>query len=428
MKAGQPAPPSAVHWITSRLEDRGFETWTVGGAVRDAILGRPSGDWDLATRATPNEVRRIFKRTVPIGIEHGTVGILKGGVLYEITTFRRDVETDGRHAVVRFSDSIDEDLARRDFTINAIAWHALRRELRDPFDGAGDLNRGLLRTVGTAEERFQEDYLRILRAFRFAGRFGLRVDEELFSAAQTFSDRLATLSAERVREELLKVLDADPDPTVALEAYRTSGALAVLYPEWARRMSDPDGSTWWDDGLRVMGHLPPGRPSLRLASRLRGVPAADTAALLVRLRFSNRMADRVARIAAARALPDGGESDAAVRLWLSREGPEMLAPSARLELASARAARAGPSPDEVVDRWRRARAALRARPPLSVGDLRIDGRRLKGLGLRPGPLFGEILEVLLGEVLESPERNEPDYLDRRALEVASEEGEASPRE
>lgn len=415
MTVGRPLPPPAVRWITETLEGRGFETWTVGGAVRDALLGRPGGDWDLATRATPAEMRRIFKRTVPIGIEHGTVGILKGDVLYETTTFRKDVETDGRHAVVRFADSIDEDLARRDFTVNAIAWHALREELRDPFEGVADLERGVLRTVGDAEERFREDYLRILRAFRFAGRFGFRVDDGVTAAARTFAEQLTTLSAERVREELMKVLDADPDPTVALEAYRTSGALGVLYPELASRSAEEGGSAWWRERLGVVAHLPRGRPSLRLAALLRGVAPDAAAAILVRLRFSKRMTDRVARVAAAGGLPGIEAPDADARRWLSAHGPGMLAPAARIELAAARTSDLDPRPSAVVERWRRVKSVLRSGAPLTVGDLHIDGRRLKALGLRPGPLFGEVLEALLAWVLDDPGRNTPESLDEQAL-------------
>src|SRR5690606_14370270 len=151
--------PQAVREITRRLEEAGYQTWAVGGAVRDAVLGLPAGDWDLATRARPHEVRRLFRRTVPIGIEHGTVGVLgRDGVLYEVTTFRRDVETFGRHAVVEFADTVEEDLARRDFTLNALAWHPLTAELKDPFGGLRDLEERRLRTVGRPEERFAEDY------------------------------------------------------------------------------------------------------------------------------------------------------------------------------------------------------------------------------------------------------------------------------
>lgn len=411
-----PEAPPAVRWITRTLEEAGYETWAVGGAVRDALAGRPSGDWDLATRARPATVRSLFRRTVPIGIEHGTVGVLaRDGTLFEVTTFRKDVETDGRHAVVEFATTLEEDLARRDFTINAIAWHALREEIFDPFEGLGDLERGVLRTVGTASERFREDYLRILRALRFAGRFELEIEEETWAAAQALVEHLTKLSPERIREELMKVLGDDPSPARSLRLYGDSGALRVLYPELnAVRRQDPDA---WDRRLAVIEALPPGRADLRLAALLRGLAGQAVAAVLVRLRLSNRMTDDVAHLAGAEPMPDADAPDADVRRWLSRHGPERLNPLARLELADARTVG-----DErcraVVDAWRRARDVLRTGPPLALSDLALDGRGLIALGMKPGPRFGDILEELLAWVLEDPERNRADVLEEKASEVA----------
>src|SRR5918996_1093130 len=135
------SPPGPVLDIAKRLENAGFETWCVGGAVRDALLGHAGLDWDLATAATPQEVRKLFRRTVPVGIEHGTIGVLDAqGRMHEVTTFRRDVQTDGRHAVVEFGASLRDDLARRDFTINAIAYSPARETLHDPFAGRADLD------------------------------------------------------------------------------------------------------------------------------------------------------------------------------------------------------------------------------------------------------------------------------------------------
>ncbi len=171
-EAGAFHPPDGFLAIAERLEAGGFEAWGVGGAIRDAHMGVDRADWDIATDARPAQVRGLFPRTVPLGIEHGTVGVIAGdGTMYEVTTFRRDVETDGRHAVVEFAESIDEDLSRRDFTINAVAWRPATGELRDPFRGLADLDRGVLRAVGDPEQRFAEDYLRVLRGLRFAGRY-----------------------------------------------------------------------------------------------------------------------------------------------------------------------------------------------------------------------------------------------------------------
>jgi tRNA nucleotidyltransferase (CCA-adding enzyme) len=407
-----------VRWITRTLEEAGFETWAVGGAIRDALRGRGSGDWDLATRARPGEMQRVFRRTVPIGVEHGTVGVIaKDGVMYEVTTFRRDVETDGRHAVVSFADTIDEDLGRRDFTMNAVAWHPIRDEVRDPFDGVGDLERGVLRAVGVAADRFAEDYLRVLRALRFAGCFRLVVDPDTWAAACAAVGHLPTLSAERIREEILKVLDADREPSTSLELYRRSGALKVLYPELDAVAAADDGT--WGGVLRVVDHLPPGRPLLRLAGLLSVLPPREAAQVLTRLRLSNAQVDEVAHRAGAAPMPGAEASDADVRRWLTSVGRTRLAALARLELARARAV--GPAaPADVVAAWRRCRAVLASAPPLDVSDLAVDGRDLIRMGLRPGPRFGTLLTELLQWVLEDPARNEAEMLVERARELVDE--------
>ena len=420
MSVIQPVAPDAVRWIVRTLEEGGYETWGVGGAIRDAVLGRRSGDWDLATRARPSQVRRLFKRTVPIGVEHGTIGVLaRDGTLFEVTTFRKDVDTDGRHAVVEFADTIGEDLSRRDFTINAIAWHPLREELFDPFDGAGDLERHVLRTVGAARDRFHEDYLRILRAIRFAGRFELDMEEDTWSALGALVDRLPALSAERIRDELLKVLGADPRPGRALSMYRTSGALHVLFPEVEALAETSAGVGSWSHTLGVIDRLPAGRPHLRLAALLRPLQADAVAAVLMRLRLSNANVDDVARLAGLEPLPAPDAAEEDVRRWLSRHGVTSLHAAARMDLAAARHEDGG-APSRcasVVAGWRRAKAVCRARPPLRVAELAIDGRDLIRLGLRPGPRFGDVLEGLLDWVLEDPARNAPDVLAPRALEL-----------
>ncbi len=225
--------PDAVAAIAKRLEDQGYETWAVGGAVRDALLGGSRGDWDLATAARPETVLELFRPSYPVGMQFGTVGV-RGidGKLYEITTFRRDIETDGRHAVVEYADRLDEDLARRDFTINAIAYHPLHHEFHDPMGGWEDLQCRVLRCVGEPATRFAEDYLRVLRGLRFAGRYELEIDPATWDALVAAAPNLPRLSGERVREEILKVL-AGPVPSRSLELYRRSGAVVVLIPEFA---------------------------------------------------------------------------------------------------------------------------------------------------------------------------------------------------
>ncbi len=443
--------PRAVRWIVARLEEEGYETWAVGGAVRDALRGRPSQDWDLATRAPPEEVRRIFPRTVPVGVEHGTVGVLtREGALYEVTTFRRDVETFGRHAVVAFAETLEEDLQRRDFTINALAWHPLREELRDPHGGARDLQVRVLRTVGDPADRFAEDYLRVLRALRFAGRFGLEITGETWRALRDAASQLGILSPERIREELWKVLSGDPTPGRTLELYRRSGALAVSYPELARVAgAGAEGAPEWTHTLSVVGEILPHRTSLRVAVLLGDLgtpapteedpplprshgPARDVnrlramvraAALLMRLRHSNLQVETISGlVGAGPELPSEEGHPAEVRRWLSRVGRERVPDLVRWAAAEARMERgkggeAGRS--DVVASWHRIRAAARSGHPLTVGDLAVNGRDLIRLGLRPGPQFGDILEVLLERVLHEPGKNRPEVLEEWALELAS---------
>ena len=429
-----PSAPPAVRWIIRTLEDAGFDTWAVGGAVRDTLAGRAGGDWDLTTRAHPEQVRKAFKRTVPIGIEHGTVGVLtRDDTLYEVTTFRRDVETFGRHAVVEFAEELEEDLARRDFTINAIAWHPLREELRDPFGGAEDLEARVLRTVGDAKTRFGEDYLRVLRALRFAGHFEMTIEEDTWVALCGCRDQLPRLSPERVREELTKILVSSPRPSRALSLYAAAGILPVLYPELdpcVGYMDDGDGLDAWSRGLLMADAAAMGRPLVRLACFLHpvGFPrtgpvtgdspgvrgALRTAAMMGRLRYSRASTDKVAALVGTAAQPPRpGAAPAELRRWLSEVRFADLHDLARVWIAKARVdARSGDdeASERVTARWRAIRGELAGHPPLTVNELALDGRSLIAMGLRPSPRFGEILAHLLDLVLEDPTRNEQKQL------------------
>jgi tRNA nucleotidyltransferase/poly(A) polymerase len=392
------AAPLAVRWIARTLEEAGHETWAVGGAVRDAILGNPTGDWDLATQAHPRQVRSLFRKTVPIGIDHGTVGVLgRDGTLYEVTTFRKDVQTFGRHAVVEFASTLDEDLSRRDFTINAIAWHPLRGELWDPFGGVEDLQRGVLRTVGPPTRRFAEDYLRILRALRFAGQFGLEIDGDAWVALCEGHDRLTKLSPERVREELMKALAVPERPSATLGLYAISGVLGVLYPELEPTVALPRADLGpgdvWTHGLLTADALSAARPLLRLAAvlaglvwtvdRAGGAPEGEAKSrgragseiakrLMERLRFSNVDTGEVVHLVRWSVDSPGVITRGpALRRWLGRVGRDSVPDILRLRIASHRAdaARAPSDPVEVLLHCRTVRDELRRRPPLTVRDL-----------------------------------------------------------
>jgi tRNA nucleotidyltransferase (CCA-adding enzyme) len=434
-------PPGAVPWICRMLEEAGHETWAVGGAVRDALAGLPSGDWDLTTSARPDEVRRLFRRTVPIGVQHGTVGVLaRDGTMYEVTTFRRDVETTGRHAVVAFAETLDEDLARRDFTINAVAWHPLRGVLRDPFGGADDLRKRVLRTVGEAADRFAEDYLRVLRALRFAGAFGLVVDPDTWRSLARAVPHMHILSPERVREEMDKVLGG-PRPSSALGLYACSGALEFFYPELValQRRGEIRASSAWTRNLLTVDLLSPRRPGLRWAALLAGIGTAPgtmgageeeepprrrgllrAAALLRRLRSSNARIEEVAGLVEwVDEAPAPDAPDADLRRFLSGAGRERLSALLRIWAARARVdtafGRQEGARSAFVERARRLRTIARSDVPLSVSELAVNGRDLIRAGHRPGAHFGDLLRHLLDRVLEEPGRN-----DREALLLVAE--------
>jgi len=392
--AGFPVPldlPDEVMRIARTLEEAGFETWCVGGALRDRLLGGPQQDVDLATAATPEQVQALFRRTVPVGVRHGTVGVLDGTRrLHEVTTFRRDVRTDGRHAEVAFGASLEEDLARRDFTINALAYHPTRQEWRDPFDGAGDLRHGVIRAVGVAADRFREDFLRILRGLRFAARLGFRIEPGTWEAMRAATPGLAGLSAERVREEWFKGLATARSVATLVGLWRDSGAAAVVLPEL-------------DPGVTLAGADREPRDPVLLTTLL----VRDADRVLQRLRASAAEVSRAARILGVPAAPDS-LAPGAVRRWLWRAGP------AADDLLAAHQLRTGaPAP------WAATVAGIRARgEAVDRGALAVTGQDLAAAGIPAGPVMGRVLAALLEEVLDDPARNERSLLLARARELA----------
>lgn len=413
-------PPAAVREIARRLEGAGHETWCVGGAVRDALLGSADLDWDLATAATPDVVRQLFPRTVPVGMEHGTIGVFgSDGRLHEVTTFRADVETDGRHAVVKFGVSLDEDLARRDFTINAMAWSPSHNQLRDPFGGQEDLRARLVRAVGDPARRMAEDRLRALRAIRFASRFDFAIDADTWRAIVDSAPSLTRLSVERVFQEWTKTLEQVRCPSAAFDRWRTSGALAVLVPSL---MDVPAGF------FAAIDHIPlasrssrPERASLRRLIRLvlPFMPLGGTGArdALTALRASNSESAFASALAATWA-SSGQEleglaiapvaSDAALRHIVARIGRLRVHGTLRAFAAvwAARRAAGAAAPTQ-LETLRLARRMLRIAftDPVALGDLAVSGDDLREAGIRPGPQLGRILHRLLQRVLDDPTLN-----------------------
>jgi len=373
--------PSEVLTIAKKLEDAGFETWCVGGAIRDNLLGLENHDFDLTTSAPPAEVQKVFRRTVPVGIEHGTVAVLDAANQpHEVTTFRKDIQTDGRHAVVEFGVSLMDDLARRDFTINAIAYHPVRHEWRDPFQGEQDLAKKLIRSVGDPNWRFQEDYLRILRALRFSARFEFRIHARTLEAAKANAQGLAQLSAERVRDEWFKGLKTAKKMSKLVTLWRDVGATRIWLPETGAGSGEQ----------RAVDKLP--RDPVLITAYL----AKDPASLLTRLKCSTRDIERGRAIGQWREKYPDPKDPVAVRRWLAAVGPYADDLLALL-----------PAPRSLLHGVERIRAAGE---PLTLKDLAVKGDDLIAAGVRPGPGVGEALARLLEEVLEDPARNTKEYL------------------
>jgi len=374
-----PIPPEVLK-IAKTLEHAGFETWCVGGAIRDNLLDQPNHDFDLTTSAPPQEVQQLFKRTVPVGIEHGTVAVLDANNQpHEVTTFRKDIQTDGRHAVVEFGVSLMDDLARRDFTINAIAYHPIRHEWRDPFQGQQDLEKKLIRSVGDPNWRFQEDYLRILRALRFSARFEFRIHARTLEAAKANAQGLAQLSAERVREEWFKGIKTAKKVSKLVGLWKDVGATRIWLPELAK-----------DYDAAAVDKLP--RDPALISAYL----AKDPASLLTRLKCSNKDIERGRAIGQWRDKYPEAKDHAAIRRWLSATGEYADDLLALLP-------RSAPLHKAVL-------SVREKNPPLALKDLAVKGDDLIAAGVRPGPDVGETLARLLDEVMEDPSRNTKEYL------------------
>jgi len=397
--AAIPAPARA---ICEALRADGHGAWVVGGCVRDHLLGRAVADWDLCTSARPERVMKLFARTIPTGLAHGTVTVVRDREHFEVTTLRGDGEySDGRRPdAVRFLDDIADDLARRDFTVNAIAYDPIAEALVDPHGGLDDLRRGVLRAVGDPAQRFGEDGLRVLRGARFTASLGFDLDPATEAAIPGALGVLRRVSPERVREEWLKALKA-PSPSRAFAVMARTGILGVNIPALTAPTHDPMA---WERSLRAVDACPPPATS-RLAALLYTVDARLLEAWLRTTKFSNE--ERATVVALRRALPlaaPGAWSDADVRRWLRGVGRAAAGPV--LDVAAA-------VHGEAALEGLRARvdAALASQVPLSMGELAIDGNALMGaLGMEPSRALGLLLAGLLEQVLEDPSRNTPETL------------------
>jgi tRNA nucleotidyltransferase/poly(A) polymerase len=354
-------------------------------------------------------------------------------MMHEVTTFRRDVQTDGRHAVVEFGASLDDDLARRDFTINAIAVSPRTGAIRDPFGGRADLEKKLVRAVGVPDERLREDRLRALRAIRFAARLGFEIEHETWQAIVRSAPHLPRLSRERVKQEIEKTMEQVRCPSRAFALWRSSGAVTSLIPPLADQEPIAFASA---DHIPLPGATRrPERTDARRAHRILslflGLDATRVRTALHDLRFSNAEVRTMAKLAEqwatlfesmSAALCDAVEpADATVRRWAATTGRTQLAPFLRLAEARWAATRATGGSAPTVTRAKSVyRRALRIayRDPIELADLAVDGEDLQREGIARGPALGKILRRLLEWVVEEPARNTRDQLLARAGNLA----------
>lgn len=445
-------PPTAVLEVMERLESAGFQAWCVGGCVRDSLLGKTPFDWDVATSALPQETKACFagERLIEVGMIHGTVAVVgKEGHPIEITTFRTDGGyTDGRHPdSVTFSPSLEADLSRRDFTVNAMAYHP-KRGLVDLFGGREDLKQGVLRCVGDPVKRFSEDALRILRCLRFSSQLGFEIEVQTREAVWKTKDLLLELSHERVREELTKLL-CGKDAAKVLREYGT--VVFTVLPELAPMAGCTQETPYhcfdvWEHTLRALSHAPQ-EPELRWAALLHdaGKPEKKTFSpdgvahfyghppesgriarkVLSRLRFSNREIEWISTLVDHH--EDGlPMKEKHLKKLLGQYGECFV--FQLLDLMESDMSAKAPGvfqrrlPDLEESRTL-ARTILARGDCLTLQDMALDGEGLKALGVPSGPRMGELLHRLLESVWEETVPNRKEALEAFARRLINQEKE-----
>ncbi|MEW6724250.1 MAG: CCA tRNA nucleotidyltransferase [Bacillota bacterium] len=432
--------PPEIRQVMRTLLARGFQAYAVGGSVRDLLLGRPPKDWDVATDALPDRVRGLFPRTVATGMAHGTITVLSGDRQVEVTTFRVESSySDRRHPdAVRYVRRLADDLARRDFTINALAADASGR-LVDLFGGIDHLERRWVAAVGEPGERFGEDALRMMRAVRIASELGFDIERNTYRAIRENASKLQHISIERIRDEFRRIV-VSPHPRIGLERLRETGLLAEFLPELLEGYDFPQNRhhryTVWEHNLIAMESVPP-ELELRLAALLHDVGkprslsvdeegerhffnheiiGADLAYhILKRLKFEKTTVSRVVHLVryhmALHLAPD--MKDAAIRRLIRRVGLENMDTLLRLREADRRASgkKPGPVSRGTLELLRRIDRILKEDAAFGLKDLAVNGNDImEATGLKPGPMVGRLLSQLLEAVLEDPKVNQKETL------------------
>ena len=393
--------PEAVKNIIETLEHAGFEAYAVGGCVRDTLLHVTPNDWDITTSARPEEVKKLFRRTIDTGIAHGTVTVMDKSEGYEVTTFRIDGKyTDNRHPEkVEFTPSLSEDLRRRDFTVNAMAYSD-KTGIVDLFGGEEDLKNGIIRAVGNPEERFTEDALRIMRCVRFAAKLSFRMDDETHKAAKKLAPNVASISVERIREELLKTIESKhPDYMDYLE---DMGILATVLPSYKATAAVAKENLFKVPADRVL------RISALLCKSGATVEESlkNTRDFMATLKFDNDTRDAVMHIIQFHTVPLKPEAKA-LRHFMNACGKESVERVLFFRECLG----------EDLTAVRREIEGIRNRNECTcLKELALTGRDLIAMGMKPGKEMGETLSALLLRVLDDPTLNTHENLHNLAKE------------
>lgn len=429
--------PEKVNTIIQTLQEHGYEAYAVGGCVRDSLLGREPGDWDITTSASPEETKKLFARTVDTGIEHGTVTVLLGKEGFEVTTYRIDGKyEDSRHPTeVIFTRKLREDLLRRDFTINAMAYNDTEG-IVDIFGGMDDLKRKIIRCVGNARERFGEDALRIMRGVRFAAQLGFFLEKETKEAMAELAPTLEKISAERIQTELVKLLVSD-SPELIREAYHL-GITAVILPEFDEMMQTGQETKYhrYDVGehtVQAVCNVPPDKV-LRLTMLLHDVAKpemktvdADGTAhfkghdirgeqkakeILRRLKFDNDTIHKVTKLVRWHdyRMPAEKKNVRKAMSKISAELFPMYLLVKRADILAHSMYRREEELENLSGLQKCYEEIVADHECVSLKQLAVTGTDLIGIGMKPGKQIGEVLNELLRIVLEYPEFNNKEHL------------------
>lgn len=433
--------------FVNTFNKNGFECYLIGGCVRDLILGYEIYDYDFATNAKPEEVMKLFRRVIPTGIKHGTVTVLVKDLEFEVTTFRSDgMYLDGRRPdKINYAESLDEDVMRRDFTINGMAYDLKTSEVIDHVGGMEDLKKGIIRTIGDPVERFSEDGLRTFRACRFAAKLGFMIEDETFKAINKTLNIAAMVSAERIREELMKLLTSGR-PSIGFECMRKSGLLKQWLPELDSCYEIGQNKFHVHDiyyhSLYSCDAVPAEKPLIRLSALLHDIGKVSTRRIgedgdytfynhevigarlvrkiMKRLKFSNVDCEIVNNLVINHMFHYTDDwSDGAVRRFMRKVGVENIPELFILREADriGNGSRTG-LPEPIMKLQVRIAKIIEAENAITVRDLNIDGNIIMNkFDLKPGPVIGKILHELLEIVLDHPDMNTEEILQEKAVEI-----------